>query len=78
MTGYRTNEFVMMKYHCKTCGMRTHEHGHPEWLGGKEMYAVYLCTIDDMDEDELAAAPVMINDGLHNNWMETAPDPRNF
>ncbi len=78
LVGYRTNEHVMMKYHCKTCGMRTHEHGTPEWLGGKELYGVYLCTIDNMDEDALANAPVKINDGLHNNWMKTPGETRNL
>ncbi len=77
LTGYRANEQTLTKYHCKTCGMRTHEHGVPGWTG-VETYGVYLCTIDNMDEDELANAPVKVNDGLNNNWMEEPADIRNL
>lgn len=78
MVAYRSNEQTLNKYHCKTCGMRTHEHGFPAWKGGAESYGIYLCTIDDINEDELANAPVHISDGLHNNWMETPADVRNL
>lgn len=74
---YHTNEFTAKKYHCKGCGVRTHEIGNAEWMGG-EFVGIYIATIDDIDEDELANAPVTIADGLHNNWTGTPAETRNL
>lgn len=77
MSGYRTNEFTALKYHCAKCGMFTHEEGDAEWMGGK-FVGVQVASIDNIDEDELANAPISIADGLHNNWRETPADTRNL
>ncbi|MBP9757348.1 MAG: GFA family protein [Candidatus Pacebacteria bacterium] len=77
VSAYRTNEFTAKKYHCKGCGMFTHEHGNAEWMGG-EFVGIQIAVLENVDQDELANAPITVADGFHNNWMETPADVRNL
>ena len=46
-----------IRFHfCKTCGIRTPARGELEAMGGV-FYAVQVPLLDDVDPDELAAAP---------------------
>lgn len=49
---------------CKHCGIRIFAYGEDESLGG-EFYALHVPTLD-ISMDELAAAPLKLNDMLHN------------
>jgi len=56
-----------IKYHfCSTCGTRMPAWGDISELGG-EIYAVPIATLDDIDIEELAAAPIMYIDGRHDS-----------
>jgi hypothetical protein len=59
---------------CKTCGVRIH--GTAEHPKGDRFYALAIATIDDIDADELAAAPIKYIDGRHDRFSETPDDTR--
>jgi hypothetical protein len=66
-----------VKYHfCKSCGIRTPGLGELEAMGGA-FYAVQVSLLDDLDREELAAAPVRYVDGRHDRF-DRAPDDVRF
>lgn len=60
---------------CKTCGVRAFGWGEAESLGGKWFF-VSVATLDDVDPDELAAAPIRYVDGRHDRFDRAPPDTR--
>jgi hypothetical protein len=61
---------------CKRCGIRTPGRGDLEAMGGA-FYAVQVSLLDDLDPNELAAAPVRYVDGRHDRF-DRAPDDACF
>ena len=59
---------------CKTCGVRIH--GTAEHPKGGRFYALSIATIDDVDADELASAPIKYIDGRHDRFSEAPDDTR--
>jgi len=55
---------------CGTCGVKPFGRGHLDDFG--DFVAVNLACLDDATDEELAAAPVIFQDGRHNAW-ERAP-----
>jgi hypothetical protein len=60
---------------CKTCGIRILGTGEAEFMGGR-FYAVAVTTLDDVDADELAAAPIKFIDGRHDRIDQAPADTR--
>jgi hypothetical protein len=60
---------------CKTCGIRIYATGEAESLGGK-FFALAVATLDDVDPDELAAAPIKVVDGRHDRFDQPPADTR--
>jgi hypothetical protein len=60
---------------CKTCGIRTPGRGEMEAMGGV-FYAVQVRLLDDVDPEELAAAPIQYIDGLHDRFDCMPADTR--
>jgi len=60
---------------CKICGIRTHAWGEAESLGGK-FYALAISTLDDVDPDDLAAAPLNFIDGRNDRFDHPPADTR--
>jgi hypothetical protein len=59
---------------CKHCGVRLYATG-----AGREegtFYALHVPTLDDMDIDDLAAAPLHLVDGRHDRFKERPVDTR--
>lgn len=65
-----------VEYHfCKTCGIRTPGCGDIEMLGGL-VYGVQVTLLDDVDRDELEAAPIHYVDGLNDDFGRVPADIR--
>ncbi|WP_028918539.1 GFA family protein [Pseudoxanthomonas suwonensis] len=60
---------------CSRCGVTVYGHGYIPQAGGA-FISVQVNTLDDASIDELVSGPVHYADGLHDNWMEQAPDTR--
>jgi hypothetical protein len=60
---------------CKTCGVRTPARGVLEAMGGA-FHAVQVNLLDDVDPDELAAAPIQYVDGRHDHFDRLPADTR--
>lgn len=62
---------------CRHCGVRPFGRGYVEEVGGA-FYSVNLATLDDVDDRELADAPVQYADGRNNNWQEPPAETRHL
>ncbi|WP_414475276.1 GFA family protein [Microvirga sp. M2] len=55
---------------CKVCGVHSFSTGNIPEIGG-DFVSVRVNCLDDVPEDELAAAPVNFADGRNDNWRES-------
>ncbi|MDC3952543.1 GFA family protein [Polyangium jinanense] len=53
---------------CKTCGVKPFGRGYVEEIGGAYI-SINVGCLDDVDPEELAAAPIQYFDGRNNNWF---------
>jgi hypothetical protein len=60
---------------CRTCGIRTFVQGEMEALGGT-FHAIQVMTLDNVEPDELANAPIHYVDGRHNQFDRRPDDIR--
>lgn len=56
---------------CRKCGVRPFE--HVNWPDDVIYYNISVICLDGVDMDELTAAPVDYQDGLHDDW-DGVPD----
>ena len=68
--GYRGHSLASEKYHCATCGVRTHECGSADYMGG-DFVGVFVTTLDDVTPEELVATPIRYLDGRHDDWQNS-------
>jgi hypothetical protein len=63
-------------YHfCRTCGIRAVGQGEHGPKGGP-FYFVAIASLDDVNEDELAAAPIHYVDGKHDHYDRPPKETR--
>jgi hypothetical protein len=74
---YHKHAQAPVKYHCPTCGVRTHARGDADYMGGP-FVCVFVATLDDASVEELLSGPTRYSDGLNNNWMNPPPDIRHL
>jgi hypothetical protein len=60
---------------CRRCGVKVFGTGSLAQLGGR-FYAVNVACLDDATEQELAEAPVIFQDGRHDNWQRAPAETR--
>ena len=60
---------------CRTCGIRTAGHGGLDSADGG-FYFVAVASLDNVDRDELAAAPLRFADGRHGRFNQAPEDTR--
>jgi hypothetical protein len=75
--GYHGNPQAPLKFFCRKCGIHTHERGDSDYMGG-EFVGIFVATLDDVDPNELANAPIRYSDGRHDNWRSPPADIRNL
>jgi hypothetical protein len=62
---------------CRHCGVRSFEWGNIPQTGDK-YYTVNVLCLDNLDVDELMAAPVTYYNGRNNNWWHPPVEIRHF
>ena len=62
---------------CSHCGVRTFGRGYVKEIGG-DYVSIQLATLDDIDVQELIAAPVRYADGRHDNWADSPAETRHL
>jgi hypothetical protein len=70
----RTGPTIQFHF-CRVCGIRTPGRGELEAMGGV-FYAVQIQLLDNVDPDELAAAPIRYLDGRHDDFDRPPSDIR--
>ena len=75
VVGYHKHPEAPQKFFCRTCGVRTHELGSADYMGG-DFVGVFIATLDDATPEELAAAPIRYSDGRNNNWQNPPEETR--
>jgi hypothetical protein len=65
------NDYVF----CSQWGIRVYGTGDAPQMGGR-FYAVHVPTLDDVDRDSLAAAPLRFVDGAHDRFDQAPEDTR--
>lgn len=74
--GYRQHPYTSLKFFCEVCGVRTHELGSADFMGG-DFVGIFIATLDNAEPD-LVAAPVSYADGRNNNWRNPPPETRHL
>ena len=62
---------------CKHCGVRTFERGYVEQIGG-DYVSIRVAALDDVDPQELIAAPVRYANGRDNAWWNPPAETRHL
>jgi hypothetical protein len=62
---------------CSTCGVRSFGRGYVEEIGG-DFVSVQVACLDDVDPQELVAAPIRYVDGRNENWLEAPTETRHL
>ena len=75
----RTQDDGLDMHHvfCGRCGTRLWTRGNLAELGGR-FTMVFVPALDDVPEEELAAAPVFHADGAHDDWTREARETRHL
>jgi hypothetical protein len=60
-------------FSCRRCSVGLYSSGD---FGSGKFYAINVMTLDDLDPDDLAAAPVKYQDGRHDRWDRVPEDIR--
>ena len=64
---YRFGRDAIGHFFCKTCGVKPFGRGELEAMGGV-FYGVNVACLDDLTPEQLAALPVIYEDGRDNRW----------
>jgi hypothetical protein len=62
---------------CRHCGVRSFERGHVKEIGG-DYVSIKVACLDDVDPQELLAAPVKYANGRDNAWWDTPRETRHL
>jgi hypothetical protein len=77
LSDYQFGTFVAHHLFCRHCGVRSFQRGHVEQLGG-DYVAIQLASLDNVDPQELIAAPIRYGDGRNNDWGKVPTETRHL
>jgi hypothetical protein len=69
LSEYTFGAATIHHFFCRRCGTKPFGRGEHEALGGV-FYAVSMACLDDVTDEELAAARVEYQDGKHDRWEQ--------
>lgn len=76
LTDYRFASKTIQHRFCRTCGVKPFGRGsHPDF---GDFYAIAIACLDNATPDELAAAPIAYQDGLHDRQDSAPADTRHL
>jgi len=78
LADYRGHNPVAHHLFCRHCGVRPFERVDTPNMTGGVYYNVNVACLDNVDIDELMAAPVTYYDGLNDNWGEAPVETRHL
>ncbi len=67
LSEYQFGGRMIRHFFCAHCGVHPFGNASFEQMGG-EFYAINIACLDDATPEELAAAPVIYEDGRHDAW----------
>lgn len=67
LSHYRFGEVAIDHAFCRTCGVYPFVGASEPAMGG-DFYCVNVACLDEVSEDELAAAPIRYEDGARDDW----------
>jgi hypothetical protein len=62
---------------CRHCGVRSFGRGYVEQIGG-DFVSIQLASLDNVDPQELIAAPVQYSNGRDNAWWNPPAETRHL
>ena len=77
LSDYQFGHKVGHHLFCKHCGVRSFGRGHIKEIGG-EYVSVQVSSLDNVEPEELIAAPVRCADGRNNNWRSPPAETRHL
>ena len=77
LSDYQFNTHSTHHLFCRHCGVRSFARGHIEQVGG-DFVAVQVMALDDVDPQELIAAPVKYSNGRDNAWWTQPAETRHL
>jgi hypothetical protein len=77
LSNYQFNTKSGNHLFCKTCGVRPFGWSDIPQAGGK-FYSVMATCLDDIDFNELLAAPIKYADGRNNSWWNQPAETRHL
>jgi len=75
VTTYHKHPQASLKHFCSTCGVYTYEIGNADYMGG-DFVGIFLSSLDNAHDSELATAPVRCCDGRNNDWQNEPAETR--
>ncbi len=77
LSDYQFGGRIIHHRFCKHCGTKPFGHADVQELGGA-FYAVNVACLDDATDEELAAAPVLYEDGRNDRWDAAPAETRHL
>jgi hypothetical protein len=78
LTDYQGKNWVAHHLFCKHCGVRPFEWVDMPNMIGAKYYNINVGCLNEVDIDELMAAPVTYYDGLNDDWGSTPAETRHL
>ncbi len=78
LVDYQLNNPVAHHLFCGRCGVRPFERVDVPNMTGATYYNINIACLDDVDIEELMAAPVRYYDGLNDDWGSTPAETRHL